>query len=136
MFFYLHTRLYTVNSSKTNAPTLKCPSTNESYGGAYRLKAELITADELVLGGGSYQVEGDSYLVSGLTDYFFYSMTPSMRDPIPLASDFYIKVWSEDGYTEVVDVTNVDTIRPVINVSISGDFTSGDGTATNPYVLS
>ena len=81
-------------------------------------------------------MEGDSYLVSGLTDYFFYSMTPSMRDPIPLASDFYSKVWSEDGYTEDVDVTIVDTIRPVINVSISGDFTSGDGTATNPYVLS
>ena len=36
--------------TKENSPTLKCPVTNESYGGSYRLKAGLITADELVLG--------------------------------------------------------------------------------------
>ena len=32
--------------AKNNAPTLICPQTTESYGGSYRLKAGLITADE------------------------------------------------------------------------------------------
>ena len=36
-------------SAVANSPTLKCPSTNESYGGSYRLKAGLITADELAI---------------------------------------------------------------------------------------
>ena len=42
-------------------PTLKCPTTSESYGGSYRLKAGLITADELVLAGESMGVVGNSY---------------------------------------------------------------------------
>ena len=29
---------FITNFEKPNAPTLKCPSTSESYGGAYRLK--------------------------------------------------------------------------------------------------
>ena len=48
--------------TKENSPTLKCPVTSESYGGSYRLKAGLITADELVLGGENPGVTTDSYL--------------------------------------------------------------------------
>ena len=50
------------NSPGNNAPTLKCPSTSENYGGSYRLKAGLITADELALAGESSYVVGNSYL--------------------------------------------------------------------------
>ena len=40
---------------------LKCPATSESYGGSYRLKAGLITADELALRAGeSMYVTGNN----------------------------------------------------------------------------
>ena len=59
-------------------PSLKCPSTSEDYGGSYRLKAGLITADELVLGGETLGVIGDSYLNPGDNDLLWYwSMTPA-----------------------------------------------------------
>ena len=48
--------------AKDNAPSFICPSTNESYGGSYRLKAGLITADELVYAGESYFVTGNRTL--------------------------------------------------------------------------
>ena len=56
------------NFAKPNAPTLKCPSTSESYGGSYRLKAGLITADELVLAGENLGITTDSYLNIGSSD--------------------------------------------------------------------
>ena len=59
-------------------PSLKCPSTSEDYGGSYRLKAGLITADELVLVGETFGVIGDSYLNPGDNDFLWYwSMTPA-----------------------------------------------------------
>ena len=42
------------NFAKDNAPSFICPDTSESYGGSYRLKAGLITADELVYAGESF----------------------------------------------------------------------------------
>ena len=59
------------NYSKPNAPTLMCPSTSESYGGSYRLKSGLITADELALAGEAAGVVGNSYLNIGDTGESF-----------------------------------------------------------------
>ena len=110
-------------------PTLKCPSTTESYGGSYRLKAGLITADELVLGGETFGVVGNSYLNPGESGMYYYSMTPA---------DFTYgsaRVWREFEY---LDDYRVDrgAARPVINVTTDDGFTSGDGTASSPYTLS
>ena len=66
--------------AKDNAPTFACPSTSESYGGSYRLKAGLITADELVYAGESYSVEGNSYLNPGQGGIPYWTMTPSYDD--------------------------------------------------------
>ena len=65
------------NSPGNNEPTLKCPDTDETYGGSYRLKAGLITADELALAGESTYVVGNSYLNPGESDYWYWSMTPA-----------------------------------------------------------
>ena len=112
-------------------PSLKCPSTSEDYGGSYRLKAGLITADELVLGGETLGVIGDSYLNPGDNDLLWYwSMTPAA---------FYIgyaRVWDEFVSLDINDVNNLNAVRPVINVTTDNGFTSGDGTASNPYVIS
>ena len=113
-------------------PSLKCPSTSEDYGGSYRLKAGLITADELVLGGETLGVIGDSYLNPGDNDLLWYwSMTPADFD------NGYAGVWNEDDdlRNDIVD-NDGGAVRPVINVTTDNGFTSGDGTASNPYVIS
>ena len=116
--------------SKPNAPTLICSDTNETYGGSYRLKAGLITADELTLAGESSYVVGNSYLNPGESEYWYWSMTPAMFNN---ANTF---MWAEGdtllGYPPFGD----GGIRPVINVATVNGFTSGDGTASSPYVIS
>ena len=120
------------NYAKSNSPTLKCPSTSESYGGSYRLKAGLITADELVLAGENPGVVSNSYLniVANGDMTYFWSMTPA-GFTLGRAT-----VWAGPEGLNNVDVSNYSAVRPVINVTTDNGFTSGDGTAENVYVLS
>ena len=120
------------NFAKDNAPTFICPSTSENYGGAYRLKAGLITADEIVYAGESYQVLGKSYLNSGKTDEWYWTMTPvslEFGDPdVP-------QIWYVLDVCSGIDISNEEGIRPVINVSTENMTLTGDGTIDNPYIL-
>ena len=118
------------NSPGNNAPTLSCPSTSESYGGSYRLKAGLITADELTLAGESSYVVGNSYLNPGESDYWYWSMTPADFD------NDDADVWDEGEDLNGSNVSSNYAVRPVINVTTENGFTSGDGTALSPYVIS
>ena len=118
------------NFVKQNSPSLKCPSTSESYGGSYRLKVGLITADELVLAGESMYVEGNSYLHPVKSADWYWSMTP-----LDTSGSSSI-VWRMGADISGLVVKTLGKIRPVINVSISENFSSGDGTVENPYVLS
>ena len=118
------------NFAKNNAPTLKCPTTTESYGGSYRLKAGLITADELVLAGENLGVVTDSYLNPGDSEMYYWTMSPAgfRRDGA--------RVWDEFEYLNNHRVGNLVAVRPVISVTTDNGFTSGDGTSSNPYVIS
>ena len=117
------------NYAKPNAPTLKCPSTSESYGGSYRLKVGLITADELVLAGENAQVTTDSYLSPGKSGIEYWSMTPAVF----VRGSAY--VWNGNANLYSINVGNDYAVRPVINVTTENGFTSGDGAAENPYVI-
>ena len=110
-------------------PTLKCPSTSESYGGAYRLKAGLITADELVLAGESLRVVGNSYLNPGDSYMYYWTMSPAVFN------DGNAYVWYEYAGLNNYNVDNYFAVRPVINVTTENGFTSGDGTSENPYII-
>ncbi len=113
---------------KDNAPTLKCPVTTESYGGSYRLKAGLITADEMVLAGENLNVSANTYLTAYNNNYNFFTMTPS---------SFY------DSGTEIFISYKgilggrlaINGIRPVINIKTDGMTLVGEGTSDNPYYL-
>ena len=119
------------NDFVNNTPTLLCPSTSESYGGSYRLKAGLITADELVLAGESLGVVGDSYLNPGENGMYYWTMTPDAFD----RAGAY--VWFEEDALDYDRVNSLnDAVRPVINVTTDNGFASGDGTASNPYIIS
>ena len=118
--------------AKPNAPTLSCPATEETYGGSYRLKAGLITADELVLAGSLPYMggENDSYLAIGTNNMAYWSMTP--------AGFAYgtASVWREGEGLDNYRVDCDHAVRPVINVTTENGFTSGDGTLENIYVIS
>ena len=117
-------------TSTANTPTLKCPSTSESYGGSYRLKVGLITADELAFAGEVVGTLNDGYLNPGDNEFLWYwSMTPADfgRD---IAS-----VWCEFVFIDYAYVDYLSAVRPVINVTTDNGFVSGDGTAQNPYVI-
>ena len=114
----------------SNSPTLKCPSTSESYGGSYRLKAGLITADELVFAGESMMIVGNSYLNPGSSDMYYWSMSPDIFTD----DSVIVWLWFESlAYNAVGDDC---AVRPVINVTTDNGFTSGDGTLENIYVIS
>ena len=119
------------NFTKPNSPTLKCPVTSESYGGSYRLKAGLITADELVLAGESINVSANSYLIQSGVSNHILTMSPGRYYS---SNDIFAYNFSDLGYNAVA--TNAYSVRPVINVKVDIGFTSGDGTATSPYVIS
>ena len=117
------------NYTKSNTPTLICPVTSESYGGSYRLKAGLITADELALAGGNPGVVGNSYLNIGTNSRPYWSMTPS---------DFIggdVRVWYVDDNLYLDDVGTRVAVRPVINVTTNNGFASGSGSVSDPYVI-
>ena len=115
--------------AKDNAPSFICPNTNESYGGSYRLKAGLITADELVYAGESLGVTGNSYLSLGENGMSYWSMTPAVFNSVGAY------VWYEYVFLNDVDVINNYAVRPVINLTTENMTLTGDGTLDNPYVL-
>ena len=119
------------NYAKPNAPVLNCPSTSEIYGGSYRLKAGLITADELTLAGESIYVVGNSYLNPGDSEMYYWSMTPVVFD---ISNAYVLSELEALGYGDV-DFDDF-AVRPVINVTTENGFTSGDGTASSPYTIS
>ena len=124
--------------TKDNVPTFVCPNTIESYGGSYKLKAGLITADELVFAGESYGVTGNSYLNPEENGTPYWSMTPGeYREEAR-----YPCVWTWESskalFEKGIPVTSrygSYGIRPVINLSTEGMTLVGDGTSDNPYVL-
>ena len=78
--------------------------------------------------GESYYVTGNSYLNPGEDGTSYWSMTPT---------SFYDKTfaWLESNKLRYNSVTNITTIRPVINISTENMTLTGDGTLDNPYML-
>lgn len=74
---------------------------------------------------------GNSYLNPGSSDMWYWSMTPAHFD-----TGFAV-VWNEIEFLNYNTVNNYgyDGLRPVINVVTDNGFTSGDGSASNPYVI-
>ena len=112
--------------AKDNAPTFACPSTSESYGGSYRLKAGLITADELAYAGESYLVDGNSYLNPGQGGTPYWT-----RGVVSYSSNNYIM----DTFLSFIGISHFYNLRPAINIKTDGMTLIGDGTMENPYTL-
>ena len=122
-----------LNFAKDNAPTLKCPTTNETFGGSYRLKAGLITGDELTLAGTmKYFVSNKNFYLYNARDY--WTMTPQSYSRYGAQNTF--NVYVTFGITGGAAPDSRGYYRPVINVSKDAIVKSGDGTKEKPYILS
>ena len=126
------------NRMYKGTPTLKCANTMETYGGNYKLKIGLLTADEGNYAGINYKsisatssttskgVDKTNYLYYGK---YWFSMTPSFGR---LNCLFTNGIYSNGLVSNRVMARY---IRPVINLKSDIQITSGDGSESNPYVI-
>ena len=107
-------------------PTLSCPT-----GDVYTLKVGLITADEVEFAGGKNANNTSYYLYNGQN---YWTMSPCYWSG-SAAVVFYV---NSNGYLLNGNVTNTFiSVRPVINLKAGTLFaTGGNGTQSNPYVVS
>ena len=115
-------RLYT---NKT--PTLKCSNNNDIY----TTKVGLITADEVAYAGGVWGQNNNSYYL--YTGQFYWTISPSYFASTGYANVYFVR---SDGNLRSYSLDNVIGVRPVINLSADITISSGDGTQSNPYVIS
>ena len=139
-----------------NQPSLQCPNpTNQSnnlnkFGGIYKTKVGLITADELVFGGypaTSYEKVLDSseytsqYLISSnylWKNYIYFTMTPGLDSILISSAGGYnskgvVPGMMGYGYGIGTQTASQD-IYPVINIKADVQV-SGNGTSSNPFIV-
>ena len=133
-------------------PTLKCTNTNDRFttssslgNGALTYPIGLITADEVVMGGG-YGSDADGYITND--SYYlldngghYLTMTPFV---FQAGSDgaggyAYVGYVSVDGYVSSISVNNrysrTRTVaRPVVTL-VSNAISGGEGTSSNPFYV-
>lgn len=109
-------------------PSLTCQENSEGFGGKYRLKVGLLSADEVVMAGASYDSANPSIYLNNNTE--FYTMTPSDY----YYYSVYMMFLKANGTLDDVSVSGKKAIRPVISLKASTVVT-GDGTIDNPYKI-
>lgn len=119
---------------KQYQPSLKCPDTSQLYGGNYKLKIGLMTADEANYAGLNTKTPHAT-----TNNYLYYSsnwwfMTSGWKYITSSATS------SSGGNTTIginpqIFVNYTFYVRPVINLKSNTLITSGDGSLSNPYVV-
>ena len=111
-----------------SSPSIMCPERSSDFGGSYNQKIGLITADEVVLAGGIFGANNETFYLNNGTNY--YTLTPSDYNS---NSPQMITVNSM-GALSVNNVKDVLGIRPVINL-VNTINVIGAGTESNPYIV-
>lgn len=129
-----------VNRLTTNkSPLLTCAQENDRFSVGENLKnintngdltypVGLITADEIALAGGVYNVENDSFYLN--TGNYYWTMTARCSVGL-ITSSFGI---GNSGKIGGLALTNSNGVRPVISLKSDVEIT-GSGTMTDPYVV-
>ena len=129
-----YNRLYT-----NKQPTFECQNESDLYttsgsedgNKALTYPIGLITADEVAYAGGVWNTTNQSYYL--YTNQWYWTMSPSYVNGSGLAIVFAVDSNGGLGYW------NVDLaygVRPVINLKADVTISSGNGTSSNPYVIS
>ena len=122
------------------SPTFECENDSDLFttsgssdgNGALTYPIGLITADEVVYAGGSWFSNNSSYYL--YTGQNYWTMSPlSFSGNWSEARVFYVYLSGSLGNGRANYTIGV---RPVINLRSDVTISSGDGTASNPYVIS
>ena len=117
-------------SSNTRRPSVECPnesrdgftvSTSSGGNGKLTYPVGLLTADEVMLAGGSYLYTGQ----------YYWSLSPSYFSGNAYG---FLLVYS-NGDLIVGDVNNSHGVRPSVSLAPGTRTSEGDGTVNSPYVI-
>ncbi len=118
-------------------PSLKCPVKSDAYtvadtingNGALDYPISLLTVDEVVFAGGSYNKHNEKFYLNTENSYFLIS--PSYRDSSgALITTFHDSSSIVDAYI----IYNLFSIRPVVNLN-ARVLDGGSGQWNDPYVV-
>ncbi len=109
-------------------PSLECPTTTAKFGGTYQRKIGLLTADEVIMAGGSYNKNNHNYYLYNGENFF--TMSPSH-----LANKkMNIFMVNNNGALASVNTDTSYGVRAVITLDGTVPIT-GTGTVNNPYKI-
>ena len=126
-----------VQSSSNVNPTFKCTNSNDLYTSSSSSKGNnvltnpvgLITADEVIMAGASWNSNNSSYYLYNNANY--WTMSP-YRFSGSYAHVFYV---DSSGYLSGNNVNRTNGVRPVINLASDVVIKSGNGTSSTPYEI-
>ena len=119
---------------KQYQPSLKCPDTSQLYGGNYKLKIGLMTADEANYAGLNMKTPhatNNNYLYYSSNWWFMTSGWKYITSSATSTAGLNTTI----GITPQIFVTYTFYVRPVINLKSNTLITSGDGSLSNPYII-
>ena len=142
---------YIDNISSSNLVNYTCTDTNQNYGGVYKLKIGLLTAQEIIMAGVGDDNNSNnnlSYLYRGLKDYVL-TMTPLLSATNVTCSGGgncitdLIMIAIRDGYDGYTDrkpwyASDYAHVKPVINLDQDVVWSGNkgeDGTENHPYTI-
>lgn len=109
-------------------PTITCPTNTSGFGGIYERKIGLLTADEVAMAGGSFEVNNHNYYLYNGENFF--TMSPSHHEQ----SKMFILMVNNNGAITSTYTNSNSGIRPTINIDGTVSV-SGTGTIDNPYII-
>ena len=119
----------TMTTYNKYTPNFKCSSDGNNKG-VVNASVGLLTYDEVVYAGG--------YHAQTNRKYYLYNSANTMWTMSPAgftsgSANVWYVITSGDLYNG--NVTNIDAIRPVINLTANTQISSGDGTKENPFTI-
>lgn len=124
------------NNSSSFSPSLKCPNTKVTYGGSYKLKIGLLTADESSFAGlksSSSSSSNAAQSTNYIANYDWFTMSPNYWGG--RRAHVVVNNWDKHGVTSSDALKTERKVYPVINLNSNVDITGGDGTSSNPYTI-
>ncbi len=128
--------------SDNKTPTLKCSNSSDLYTVSGSSKGNkklnnpigLISADEISMAGGAYNISNTNYYL--YSNKYYWTMSPYYFDVDRNSNYARVFIVNANGglYYSHVDWA-APNIRPVINIESNVIISSGNGTSSNPFVL-
>ena len=117
-----------------NTPQFVCPSTTKTYGGEYKLKIGLLTADEAVFAGETVQASAHHNCYLHMMDYYWTGTPNSHNGNGAFIFDISGTSVNYNGMYNPIE-HSASGVAPVINLRADISYTSGEGTKSSPYVV-